>query len=185
MEAFEQFAALAMGDEGLVVEGGLKFPVTKQTRKAAYPEFQTHGYEVDLVGAHRDRLVLASVKSFFGSSGVNAHHLDGTSSDGRSVKRYLMFNDPVVREQVVAQAAARFGYDPTQVQVRLYVGKFSPGHEQRVRDWCAGLVMGGGPVTVHGPGDVVPVVQRMAESTMYRDSSVLATLKVLAAVEGL
>ena len=40
----------------------VKFPVTLQTKKAAYAEIQTHGYEVDLVGVRRDRLVLATVQ---------------------------------------------------------------------------------------------------------------------------
>ncbi len=33
---------------------------------------QTHGYEVDLVGARSDRLVLATVQSYLGSRGVVA-----------------------------------------------------------------------------------------------------------------
>lgn len=58
MEAFESFVALALETEGLVVSEALKFPVTRQTPSG----LQTHGYEVDLVGARADRLVLASVK---------------------------------------------------------------------------------------------------------------------------
>lgn len=67
VEAFEQFVALALETEGLVVSGALKFPVKVRTTKAAYEEWQTQGFEVDLVGARSDRLVLATVKSFFGS----------------------------------------------------------------------------------------------------------------------
>ncbi|WP_263091695.1 hypothetical protein [Curtobacterium sp. RIT-PI-V] len=44
-----------------MVSGALKFSVRLQTRKAAYAEFQTHGFEVDLVGARHDRLILATV----------------------------------------------------------------------------------------------------------------------------
>jgi hypothetical protein len=36
-----------------VVSGGVKFRVKLPTRKAAYTEEQTHGYEVDLVGTPR------------------------------------------------------------------------------------------------------------------------------------
>jgi hypothetical protein len=75
VEAFESFVAVALEAEGFVVSGGVKFRVKLPTRKAAYTEEQTHGYEVDLVGARADRLVLASVKSAFGSRGVVAEHV--------------------------------------------------------------------------------------------------------------
>ncbi len=51
MEAFEQFVALAMEAEGIVVSSAVKFDVQRTTAKAAYTEKQTHGYEVDVVGA--------------------------------------------------------------------------------------------------------------------------------------
>ena len=70
MEAFESFVALALEAERLVVSEAIKFPVTRPVAKAARHEIQTHGYEVNLVGARADRLVLATVKSFFGSRGV-------------------------------------------------------------------------------------------------------------------
>lgn len=81
VEAFEQFVALALENEGLVVSGALKFPVRVRTTKAAYEEWQTHGFEVDLVGARSGRLVLATVKSFFGSRGVVAEHVRGDSEN--------------------------------------------------------------------------------------------------------
>ena len=70
MEAFESFVAIALESEGFVVSGAVKFPVTRQVRKPQRVEVQTHGFEVDLVAANAERLVLASVKSFFGSRGV-------------------------------------------------------------------------------------------------------------------
>ncbi len=69
MEAFEAFVALALEDEGLVVSESVKFPVRLRTRRQDQDEIQTHGYEVDLVGACADRLVLASVKPCLGSRG--------------------------------------------------------------------------------------------------------------------
>ncbi|MEZ5110342.1 MAG: hypothetical protein R2732_02410 [Microbacteriaceae bacterium] len=60
VEAFEQFVALALEAEGLVVSSALKFPVKRRTRKTAYEEWQTHGFEVDLVAARADKLVLAT-----------------------------------------------------------------------------------------------------------------------------
>lgn len=184
MEAFEQFVALAMETEGLVVSGALKFPVRRQTRKTAYAEFQTHGFEVDLVAARSDWLVLATVKSFFGSRGVVADHVIGgvpTYSNW-----YAMLNNIDVREAVVAGAAERFGYDLSQVEVRLYVGKFAGGgHEDRVREWCASQVVGAGPIHVVGAREVVESVRAVAGSSTYRDSPVLATLKVLEATGSL
>ncbi|MCA1704080.1 MAG: hypothetical protein LC808_12775 [Actinobacteria bacterium] len=42
----------------------VKFPVSRQTSKISYEEHQTHGFEVDLIGARADKLVLATVKSY-------------------------------------------------------------------------------------------------------------------------
>jgi hypothetical protein len=173
-----------MESEGLVVSGALKFPVTRQTRKTSHVEIQTHGFEVDLVGANRDKLVLATVKSFFGSRGVAADHVTGKSAKFASL--YAMLNDPIVREGVSEGAATRFGYDLDQVELRLYVGKFAGGdNEQRVREWCATQNVGSGPVAVVGASDVVRVVRRVAGSKTYRDSAVIAALKVLGATNNL
>lgn len=184
MEAFESFVALAMETEGLVVSSAVKIPVTRQTAKAMHPETQTHGFEVDLIGANAERLVLASVKSFFGSRGVVAEHVDGTAG-GSSARRYAMLNDPDVREQVLAGACERYGYEPGQVQMRLYVGRFAAPttglNEQRVRDWASATVAGGGPIAVIGVDDVVERVRKVAASKQYRDDPVLVALKVLEA----
>jgi hypothetical protein len=45
----------------------VKFPVRRRTKKQAYEEYQEHGYEVDLVSARADELLLGSVKYYFGS----------------------------------------------------------------------------------------------------------------------
>lgn len=183
MEAFEQFVSLAMETEGLVVSGALKFPVRRQTRKAGYAEFQTHGFEVDLIGANRERLVLATVKSFFGSRGVVTDHVDGTSPTNSSW--YALLNNLDVRDAVTRGAAERFGYDINQLELRLYVGRFAGGHEQRIRDWCASQIVGGSPIRVVGAPEVVATVREVAASTTYRDHPVLATLKVLEATASL
>lgn len=182
MEAFEQFVALAMESEGLVVSEALKFPVQIQTSKTAYAEFQTHGFEVDLVGARSDRLVLATVKSFFGSRGVT---FDGVSGSGTNASWYALLNRADVRETVTRLAAERFGYRVDQVEMRLYAGKFAGGHEERIRAWCATQIVGSGPIRVVGATDVVAVVREVAGSKSYRDNAVLATMKVLDAVGGL
>lgn len=186
MEAFEQFVALAMEQEGLVVSEALKFPVKVRTSKAAYAESQTHGFEVDLVGARSDRLVLATVKSFFGSRGVVAEHVRGDSENMVWNAKYAVLNNPLVRDGVVSGAGARFGYGREQVELRLYVGKFAGGgHESAVRAWCAQQMVGAGPVAVIGAGEVVDIVRTVASSKTYRDSAVLASLKVLDAAGSL
>lgn len=183
LEAFEQFVALAVESEGLVVSEAQKFPVQILTRKAAYAETQTHGFEVDLVGARSDRLVLATVKSFFGSRGVTYEGVTGT---GATASWYALLNRPEVRETVTRLAAERFGYRVDQVEMRLYAGKFAGGgHEARIRDRCATQIVGSGPIRVVGATDIVAVVREVAGSKSYRDNAVLTMMKVLDAVGGL
>jgi hypothetical protein len=185
MEAFEAFVAVALEAEGFVVSEAVKFPVTLQTQKAAYAELQTHGYEVDLVGARADRLVLATVKSFFGSRGVAAEYVTGTSPNRQANRRYMLLNDTTVRTGVLSAAAERYGYPVTNVQVRLYVGKFAAPkkghHESQIREWAATQHVGAGPIEVMGLGDVVDRVRVAAAHSQYRDNPVLVTMKVLEA----
>jgi len=137
MEAFEQFVKIALEAEDLVVASGVKFPVKRQVRKAERAEFQTHGYEVDLVGARADSLVLATVKSFFGSLGVTSRTVAGESGNTGA---YRLLNEPEIRNGVVERAAERFGYDISQVHLRLYVGKWAHtrGVDERAEThaWC-------------------------------------------------
>lgn len=183
MESFEAFVAVALETEGLVVSEAVKFPVKRRTKKAKYAEFQTHGFEVDLVAARSDRLVLATVKSFFGSRGVFADQVMGLP--GADGTRYALLNDQEVRSQVIAGAANTYGYPEDRVHVRLYVGKFAAPkagtHEQRIREWCATQYLGAGPIEVIGLKDVVAAVSRAAAHKQYRDNPVLVTMKVLEA----
>lgn len=183
MEAFEQFVALAMETEGLVVSGALKFPVRRLTRKKNYEEWQTHGYEVDLIGANSEKLVLATVKSFFGSRGVVSDHVMGERG---YTSWYALLNQEDIRDGVVEGARKRFGYRHDQVEMRLYVGKFAGGgHEGRIRKWAINQQVGGSHLRVVGAHEVVSVVREVAATKQYRDSPVLATLKVLEATESL
>src|SRR5438046_2642294 len=149
MEAFEQFVAIAMESEGFVVSPAVKFDVSRQTRKVAYSEVQKHGYEVDLIGARGDHLVLATVKSFFGSRGVVAANVMGASGD-RWQRLYLLLNEPSVRDGVIQAACDRYGYKLAQVELRLYVGKFAGPtrgvHERQIREWCAKQRVGRGTI---------------------------------------
>jgi len=183
MEAFEAFVALTLEAEGLVVSEAIKFPVTRQTAKAAYAETQTHGFEVDLVAARADKLVLATVKSFFGSRGVAAEHVMGESPTKRFNGLYSMLNDVVVRDAVVAGACERFGYAVNQVELRLYVGKFagekSGVHERRIKAWAGSQLVGAGPIRVFGLHEVAATARKVAESKSYRDNPALVAIKVL------
>lgn len=130
------------------MSSALEFNV-RMTRKQAYDEYQTHGFEVDLVGARRDRPILATVKLFFGSRGVVADHVIGN-------------------------------------KMRLYVGGFSTAtSETAIRAWADEQQGGGSPVWIYDARNVVETVHTAAESKQYRDSPVLATLKVLDATRSL
>lgn len=182
VEAFESFVALALEHERLVVSEAVKFPVRRRTRRTSYEETQTHGFEVDLVGARADRLVLATVKSFLGSRGVAAEHVTGRSG-GPGDRLYALLNDPEVRDAVLQGACERYGYESEQVEFRLYVGRFaapSTGrHEREVRDWCASQVVGTGPIRVVGLHDVAVIAREVAQSKTYRDNAALTAIKVL------
>jgi hypothetical protein len=122
--------------------------------------------------------VLATVKSFFGSRGVVAEHVTTTTAEWSP--KYALLNDEQIRAGVISGAAERYGYEPGDVELRLYVGRFAGGtNEARIREWAAAQSVGGGPISVHGADDVVRQVRQLARSKQYRDSAVLATLKVL------
>lgn len=171
--------AVALETEGFVVSPAVKFPVQLKTRKAAYEELQTHGYEVDLVAARADTLVLATVKSFFGSRGVVSEHVTGETKDERARKLYLLLNNPAIRKQVIAGAARRYGYGAKQIQLRLYVGRFAAPvkgtHEEQIRAWARRQRAGQGPIKVFGLEQVVDKVRTAAAHKQYRDNPVLVT----------
>lgn len=185
MEAFESFIALALEEEGFVVSGAVKFPVQVQTKKAAYDEFQTHGYEVDLVGARSDKLVLATVKSFFGSGGVRAEHVMGTSTNDRGNKLYALLNNKTVRSKVIKKAASIYGYKVSQVQLRLYVGRFAAPvkghHREAIEKWAKKQRVGAGPIEIYGVDHVVDTVRAVSAKKQYRDDPAIVAIKVLEA----
>jgi hypothetical protein len=183
MESFEHVCKVALEAEGFIVTTNVKFPVRRQTRRADRDEFQTHGYEVDLVGARMDALVLASVKSFLGSRGVNADAFVGLVSNPtpRDVGGYKLFNDSELRNSVKAVAAERYGYELDQIKLRLYVGKFAGGdHRDRIIDHLARL-----DVEVKGLEEIVDAVLAAAESKTYTDDPVFMTVKALKAAHRL
>lgn len=177
MEAFEHIAKVALETEGFVVTTNIKFSVKRLTKKQGRAESQEHGYEVDLVGARQGALVLASVKSFLGSKGVAKTGFRGLDdSKPKQQKGYLMFNEPDVRDGIITKAAARYGYDHSAVELRLYVGKFAKDHEAEIRRHLKALVPS---VRVVGLAEIIDHVEREATPKTYRNDAVVVTMKVL------
>jgi hypothetical protein len=182
VEAFESFVAVALEQEGYVVSEAVKFPVARKTGKVAYVEIQRHGYEVDLVGARANRLVLATVKSFFGSQGVRWQDVKGEPG-AKNRKSYALLNDPALRDQIIEAAAERYGYKVKQVELHLYVGHFAAPklklHEPVIREWAAEELAGGGPIKVIGLSEIADSVIEAATVKQYRDNAVVVTIKAL------
>lgn len=177
MESYESLVALAMRAENLHVSGPVKFKVKRQTKKISKKEFQTHGYEVDLVGMRKDKLVLATVKSFFGSGGVFYNHV--VNKDGKSGSGYKMLNDRALRDAMITEACNIYGYKATEVEVRLYAGKFNGKDEHKVREWCSKEVAGGGPIEVFNLVEVIDTVVELAKSKTYIDDPALVAVKAV------
>lgn len=183
MEGFESLCAVALESEGYVVMSNVKFDVPRKTKKKSRPEIQTHGYEVDLVGASKRKLVLASVKSYFGSRGVAAEDVIPSGKKSRHRGLYRLLNDKKLRTQVIEQAALRYGYQSNQVELRLYVGRFAAPikgtHELKIRRWANRQNIGSGPIKVYSVSEILELVEEEARSSQYRDDPSLITLKAL------
>jgi hypothetical protein len=116
---------------------------------------------------------------------VASEHVTGQTSDKTARGLYRLLNEPDVRDGVIQAAAERFGYQPGQVHLRLYVGRFAGPkqghHEKRIREWCKTQIVGAGPIEVFGVEDVVSKIRAAAAQRQYRDNAVLVTMKVLEA----
>jgi hypothetical protein len=182
VEAFEHLVKVALESDGLIVAGNLKFYVTMRTRRSDRKESQRHGYEVDLAGAKRDQLILASVKSHFGSHGVNRQGFVGVADESKRTHfdRYKLFNVPGIREGVINAAAKQFGYSKRQVELRLYVGRFQNDAERELITRHLGRIRAGsGKVKVFGLKEILESLLRVAESRTYVNDPVVMTLKAL------
>lgn len=138
--------------------------------------------EVDLVGANSCRLVLASVKSFLGSRGVAAECVTGTGANQAANRRYAISNNDAVRQGLVEGACQRYGYKPTQLELRLYADKFADKHgrhREQIAEYLTGLDIDGGKLRPFGLDDVVPQAIELAGSEQYRDNAALVAIKVL------
>lgn len=184
MEAYEHVVKVMLEGEGYVVATNVKFPVRMRTRKTAYEEHQEHGYEVDIVAARKDRLLLASVKSFFGSQGVaksGFRVVYGREHDDQG--KYKIFNDETLRDSIIAAAAARYGYEVRDVRLALYAGRFKNGAEAPIRAHLSSVTAGGGPIEVFRNDEVCRKLVRLLDSKMYVNDPVAMTLRALGAAK--
>lgn len=127
-------------------------------------------------------LVLASVKSFFGSRGVNRQGFDGIADQTRKTYfgLYKLFNDNEVRQGVIAKAGERFGYRVNQIELRLYVGKFQDEKErQAISHHLGGIQAGRGPIKVIALKEIIAALLGVIESKTYFNDPVVITLKAL------
>ena len=72
-----------------------------------------------------------------------------------------------------------YGYPVDQIQLVLYVGKFTKGHEPAIRAHLGTIVAGAGAIQVVGLKDMVRELIKAAESKTYVNDPVIVTLKSL------
>ena len=181
MEAFEHVVKVFLETQGYAVTSNVKFPVRKKVRKAAREEFQTHGYEVDIVAARSDCLLLGSVKSFLGSKGLSRQAFDGIADSQRKthLDQCKLFNDPVVKDGVLKEAAKRYGYPMKAISMAMFVGKFAGNDEDYIRRHLGKMRVGGKPVRVYGLAEIIIGVVKASEAKTYVDDPVIVTVKCL------
>jgi hypothetical protein len=174
MESFEEVVATALEAENYVVTG----PITIKWFSPGHPKKkgeQPNRLEIDLVAARGDRLVLATVKSFFGSGGVFPNDVMGT---GRGASGYTMINDKKKRAELIERVADKYGYEVKDVEVRLYAGKFAGVQgEQIIRDWASKQVLGGGVLQVVNALQLSKVIFALAKESHYQNKVAIAFAK--------
>jgi hypothetical protein len=188
LEAFEHVVKVYLEHQGYVVTNNVKFYVRRQTGRRAYPEFQTHGYDVDIVAARENELLLGSVKSYFGSQGVTRGFFKGLSEGGARHlhARATIFNESDVRKGIVEEAKRIYGYPVSKIHMALFVGRFAGGtHEEDIRQHLRRVKVGGKSVEVVGIQEIADTLLQIAESKTYHDDAVVMTLKVLRAANKL
>jgi hypothetical protein len=181
VEAFEQVVKVFLEAKGYIVTSNVKFPVRRKTKKVRYDEYQTHGYEVDIVAARHDSLILGSVKSFFGSVGVNRQGFRGIADSSRQThfQNYAIFNEDEIREGILLEAEKRYGYPRSQIQFCLFVGRFKAGDETIITNHLSEIEAGVGPVRVVNLKNIVEGLLEATQSKTYYNDPVVVTLKAL------
>jgi hypothetical protein len=181
MEAFEHIGKIYLETLGNTVSTNVKFNVKKKTNKQRYDEYQEHGYEIDLVASKHNSLQLVSVKSFFGSAGVDRQGFKGLADETKKTHYglYKIFNDETIREGILKKASEKYGYPKDLITVSLFVGKFKKADEFDITKHLNGIIAGAGPIQVVTLEKIVNQLLGAAKSKTYINDPVIMTVKVL------
>lgn len=179
MESFEHVVKVYLESKGYTVSCGVKFPVrlrTKTTTKDGKTHYQRHGYEVDVVAAKHGELLLGSVKSFFGSSGVGRQGFRGLADRGRRThfQRYMMFNRLKLRNAIIRKASQIYDFPKDQIRLALFVGKFLAADKDDVVSYLSKR-----SVEVTGPDVIVEQLLTLVGKKTYVNDPVITTLRLL------
>lgn len=177
MESFEHVVKVYLESLGYAVSCGVKFPIKLRVKsKDGKKHYQRHGYEVDVVAAKHGELLLGSVKSFFGSKGVNRQGFKGLANPDRRTHfpRYLMFNRLKIGNGIIREASKLYGYQKEQIRLALFVGRFLACDKDAVRKH---LTERG--VKVVGPDEIVKQLLTLVSKKTYVNDPVITTLRLL------
>ena len=176
MEAFEHIVKVFLETQGYVVTTNVKFPVKRKTKKTNYEEYQTHGYEVDIIGARSNSLLLGSVKSFFGSGGVSRQGFKEIADASKKThfNQYNIFNVPEIRDGILKEVSSKYGYPGEQIQLCLFVGRFSFGEEQIITSYLKKK-----RIKVYNLQMIVEGLLKAAKPSTYTNDPVVVTVKAL------
>jgi len=99
MQAFESIVASILENDGYWIRRSFKVHLSKEEKKKIGRPSSPR-WELDLIAYKglSNELLIIECKSFLDSPGVRCRGFDGT--DPKDAKRYKLFNDPVLREQV-------------------------------------------------------------------------------------
>ena len=168
MESYEHVAKVWLESKGYAVSSGVKFMLKLPTKKKVWDEEQEHGYEVDLVAARGDKLVLVNVKSYFGSKGLSLVGL----------KRENMFSRDEVWKGILKGACDLYGYSKDQVELWVIAGRVRRVEQTRVRDFLKEFSERWGLRTeFFSAVDVAKGLIAATDSKTYVNDPVIATVR--------
>lgn len=173
MQSFEHVCKVALESENFVVSTNVKFLVSRPTKQG---KPQLHGIEADLVGIRADKLVIAEVKSNFGSKGVRREHFVGLSPAKEIQKNYKLFNERELREEIVRQAAEKYGFRFDHVEVRLYAGNIRKNDREAIKNHLQSM-----NVRLVTLDEILNSLLDLAATKTYVDDPVLMTVKAFIA----
>lgn len=170
MESYEHVAKIWIEAQGFVVSSGVKFMLKLPTKKKSRKEAQEHGYEVDLIAARQDRLVLVNVKSYFGSKGLGLTGL----------KNEKMFSRDQVWEGIITGACHRYGYSRDKIELWVVAGLVSPRNKTAILKYLQTLATDRDtPTRFFDATDVAQGLVDSTESKTYFNDPVIATVRTL------